>query len=188
MNIRSFFAHALAGSLFFSVAAQAEIVLLDDGRAFSVGSSYQHAHPRLSSLVFVSSHARDFALWPSVSYFVPGAPLLLGGALPQITYPPAIYRSGIHPTASPSNRDNVSYSLARAHAFSQDGYDKDSYLRASSPGYNTWLNAANGFYYPYAPVNAAGGFNQPVRPSNRDNTSYNLDRAHRFSMDAYKKP
>lgn len=188
MNFHSFFARALAGTLFFSVAAQAEIVLLDDGRAFSVDSSYQHAHPRLSSLVFVSPQARDFTLWPSVSYFVPGAPLLLGVAPPQIAYPPAIYRGGIHPTASPSNRDNVSYSLARAHAFSQDAYSKDSYLRASSPDYSVRPYAASGFYYPYAPVNATGGFNQPARPSNRDNTSYNLDRAHRFSMDAYKKP
>ena len=40
----------------------------------------------------------------------------------------------------------------------------------------------------YPPVNNRPGFNQPSHPSNRDNTTYNLERAHRFSMDAYRKP
>jgi hypothetical protein len=40
----------------------------------------------------------------------------------------------------------------------------------------------------YPPAASAGGFNQPARPSNRDLNTYNLERAHRFSMDAYRRP
>lgn len=187
MNAR--FAVPLAVALLSPSLVQAEIVLPDMDAEPSMDSSYMHPHPRLNSLVFVSAQARDYALWPSVSYFVAGAPLLMNAIPPQTAYPPVIYRGGIHPTANPSNRDNITYSLARAHAFSQDFYNKDNYRRPFSSWEGSAFPYVSGIsYYPYAPVNSAGGFNQPVRPSNRDNTSYNLDRAHRYSMDAYKKP
>ena len=176
---------------FLPVTASAEIILLDDGRAISVNSlnsPYPAPNPQAASLAFAPPQARDTVLSPTGIYFFSGAPTLVGGFAPYIAYPPVIYRSGIHPTANPSNRDNVSYSLTRAHAFSQDLYDKDTDNRAAPRWSGNWPYASGMSYYPYAPVNATGGFNQPMRPSNRDNTTYSLDRAHRFSRDDYKKP
>jgi hypothetical protein len=178
----------LAGSLCFLAAsgATAEIILLDGGKAVSVEPAYVHSHPALRSLVFSSPQARELAILPPAPYFLSAPPLLLRAPSPFVAYPPVTYQSGINATARPSNRDLTSYNIGRAHAFSQEYYYSGTY---SNPGTAPLLYAwpySTMPYYP--PVNASGGFNQPARPSNRDNTSYNLERAHRFSVDAYKKP
>ena len=170
-----------AGWLLLTPGAQAEIVLLDNGQAISADSAYVHAHPQLRSLVFTTPQARDMAILPAAPYFIGSAPLLMRAPGPLIAYPPVIYQQGINAPVRPSNRDNVSYSLARAHAFSQKYYDDERAMLYAWPYYNSISP-----YYP--PVNASGGFNQPMRPSNRDNATYHLARAHRFSMDLYKAP
>jgi hypothetical protein len=187
----SFCNHGRARSavcFFFILAAShatAEIVFLEGGKAVSVGSAYVYAHPSLSSVVFSSPQARQMAILPPAPYFVNYPPLLLSAPSLYANYPPVIYQPGINATASPSNRDAATYNIGRAHAFSQEYYYPDTFAgRGRSPTLYAWPYSVMP-YYP--PVNAAGGFNQPARPSNRDNTSYNLERAHRFSMDAYKK-
>ena len=174
--------------LLLATVARAEIVLLSSGKAVSTDSAYIYAHPMMRSVVFSSMEAREVAILPPPPYFVSPPPLLMRAPAPFIAYPPAVYQPGINAPVRPSNRDNATYSLARAHAFSQEFYYADTYanygtvpvLYASPYGYGVMP------YYP--PVNARTGLNQPARPSNRDNATYNLERAHRFSMDAYKKP
>lgn len=165
---------------------QAEIILLDGDKAVSVDSSYVYAHPRMRSVVFASPQYRDMAILPPMPYFMGTPPLLMRAPVPFIAYPPAVYQSGINYPVRPSNRDITTYNLARAHAFSQEAYYAGSYSHyAASP----FLYASPYSTMPYyPPINRSGGFNQPARPSNRDNTTYNLERAHRFSMDLYKKP
>ncbi len=167
-----------------SLPAQAEIILLEGGQAISAEPAYAYAHPALRSLVFSSPQARDVAILPPAPYFVSAPPLLLRAQVPYAAYPPVVYSSGINQPLRPSNRDAASYSLYRAHAFSQKAYEADNYETAAL---YAWPNTYGLMPY-YPPVNAGGGFNQPARPSNRDNASYNLERAHRFSMDAYKRP
>jgi len=161
--------------------AHAEIVLLPG----SGPQPYVHEHPALTSLVFVSPETRAQAMLPPGAVFVPPPPLLMRapGAMPA--YPPASYPPGFNAPARPSNRDSGTYLLQRAHSFSQNLYRADSplprlYFGMSVPGWMTYGPA----YPPVAPP----AFNQPARPSNRDNTTYNLDRAHTFSRDGYRKP
>ena len=172
--------------LLSTLPVSAEIILLDGDKAVSVEPSYAYAHPRLRSVVFSSPQYREMAILPPDPYFMGTPPLLMRAPMPFIPYPPAVYPSGINYPARPSNRDVTTYNLARAHAFSQEYYHPGAYSGyAASP----FLYASPYSTMPYyPPVNRAVGFNQPARPSNRDNTTYNLERAHRFSMDAYRKP
>lgn len=172
--------------LFASAPLQAEIILLEGNQAVSVDSSYAYAHPRMRSVVFSSPQYRDMAILPPTPYFMATPPLLMRAPGPLIAYPPVVYQAGINYPLRPSNRDVTTYNLARAHAFSQGAYSSGAY--ANYP-VSPFLYASPYSTMPYyAPVIQSGGFNQPARPSNRDNTTYNLERAHRFSMDAYKKP
>jgi hypothetical protein len=95
-------------------------------------------------------------------------------------YPPATL-PGFNRSGAPTNLDMAGYSIARAHAMSQD-----LYRREGSPVYvgaNPWFMPYAWPYAPYPPVPAGRS-----HPNNRDNNIYLLDRAHRFSQDAYRKP
>lgn len=182
----------LTGLLVSGVPAGAEIILLANGTATSADTEFMYTHPRMRSVVFATAYARDQAILPPSPYFVTPAPLLMRPGGPYIAYPPVAYRPGVNVPAHPSNRDNATYALTRAHAFGQELYTTGTYanlgttptLYASPYGYGYGY----GLMPAYPPVNNRPGFNQPAHPSNRDNTTYNLERAHRFSMDAYRKP
>ena len=163
--------------------ATAEIVFLEGGKAVSVESSYIYAHPSMRSVVFVSPQAREMAIFPPAPYFLAVPPMLMRAPSPFVAYPPVVYQSGINLPIRPSNRDVATYNVGRAHAFSQELYYSNA---GSSATIYAWPYSYGVMPY-YPPAGGIGGFNQPVRPSNRDNTTYNLERAHRFSMDAYKK-
>ncbi len=164
----------------------AEIILLDGNQAVSVDTAYAYAHPRMRSVVFASPQYRDMAILPAAPYFMGTPPLLMRAPGPLIAYPPVVYQAGINYPLRPSNRDISTYNLARAHAFSQGGYSSGAY--ANYPVSPFLYASPYGAMPYYAPVIQSGGFNQPARPSNRDNTTYSLERAHRFSMDAYRRP
>ena len=173
-------------SILVAFPVVAEIVVLEGNKTVAADSAYVYAHPSLRSLVFASTEAREMAILPPAPYFLSAPPLLLRAPAPYAAYPPVIYQSGVNATARPSNRDLTTYNMGRAHAFSQELY---------YPGTAIELNAGPVYYASpisimpyYPPAIKTGGFNQTARPSNRDNTTYNLERAHRFSMDAYKKP
>lgn len=163
-----------------AVPAGAEILILESGGVVAVESSYAFAHPSLRSVVFLSPESRQMAILPPAPVYVAPPPLLWRAPSPFPAYPPASPKGKLNTPAGPSSRDNTTYNLQRAHAFSQELFYRDTYLGlgASSPLY-FW---SGGTMPAYPPVSASG------RPSNRDNTTYNLERAHRFSMDAYKKP
>lgn len=168
--------------------AWAEIILLDNGGVVS-SDAYAYEHPTMRSVVFSSPQARAAAIIPIAPNYVMAQPMLMRSPVPYIAYPPVIYSAGINNPVRPSNRDNVTYSLARAHAFGQAFYDPGSYAGSAAPMlYAAPYAYGYGIMPYYPPANPRPGFNQPARPSNRDNTTYNLDRAHRFSMDAYRKP
>lgn len=160
--------------------ATAEIVFLENGQAVSIDSAYIHVHPSMRSVVFASQQARAMAILPPVPYFINSPPLLLRAPAPYASYPPVVYQSGINAPVRPSNRDVATYNIERAHSFSQGLYYPENAPRLFALPYGVMP------YYP--PVSGSGGFNQPIRPSNRDNASYSIERAHRFSMDTYKKP
>lgn len=103
-------------------SAQAEIVILDGDKGVSVESSYIYVHPRLRSVVFVSQQYRDMAILPPAPYFIASPPLLMSAPMPFITYPITVYQSSINYPGRPSNRDNTTYNLERAHRFSMDEY------------------------------------------------------------------
>lgn len=178
-------AWACAFCLLPFASATAEIVLLDGGKAVSVAAEYVYAHPAMRSVVFSSPQVRDMAILPPAPYFLTPAPLLLRVPSPFVAYPPVANPSGFNTPSRPSNRDVTTYNIGRAHAFGQGYYSSGS---DSDPGSAPVLYALPYGALPYyPPVIGTGGFNQPVRPSNRDNTTYNLERARRFSADAYKK-
>lgn len=161
------------------VSAGVHAEMLIDGRP--VAADF-YGHPILRSLVFVSPEMRAKAILPPAPVFVAPAPLIwrAPGVIP--VYPPAT-SPGFNRPGSPANRDVAAYSLARAHAFSQNLYRQDGNV---SLWYGPvrqddwpWLGAPM-LYPPLAP-----GLNHP---SNRDNASYLIDRAHRFSQDAYRRP
>lgn len=165
-------------------SANAEIVFGEEGQVVSVESAYLYEHPSLRSVVFATPQAREMALLPLPSYFVATSPLLLRAPVPYLAYPPVIYQSGVNATIRPSNGDLTIYNLNRARAFSQEFYYSGEGLLAT-PLIYAWPSSIPVLY---PPVGGTGGVNQPLRPSNRDNTTYNLERAHRFRMDSYKKP
>lgn len=173
-----------------SVPAGAEILFLEGGRVASAEPDYAYRHPSMRSVVFVSLETRQMAILPPAPVFVQPPPLLWRVPTPFIVPPPSSAAIGVNASTRPSNRDVASYSLQRAHVFSQNLYDKDTYLSlgASSPLSPYWYSYYGAFGPVYPPAAGSGGFNQPARPSNRDITTYHLDRAHRFGMGAYKKP
>lgn len=170
-------AFLLTAALGNSEDVRAELLIVDQ----SVVAEY-HGHPVLRSLVFVSPEARARAILPPAPVYVAPAPLIwrAPGTVPM--YPPAA-PPGFNRPGAPSNRDVAAYNLARAHAFSQNLYRQDG---NASLWYGPtrqddwfWLGAPT-LYPPLAP-----GLNHP---SNRDNASYLIERAHRFSQDAYRRP
>ncbi|WIM04923.1 MAG: hypothetical protein OHM77_09450 [Candidatus Nitricoxidivorans perseverans] len=191
--LRSGWLQTLMAGAVLSVAAPAgaEILFLEGGRVASAEPDNAYRHPSLRSVVFVSPEARQMAILPPAPVFVPPPPLLWRVPTPFIVPPPGSAAIGINASTRPSNRDVASYNLQRAHNFSRNLYDKDTYLNyfgASSPLSPYWYSYYGAFGPAYPPAAGNGGFNQPARPSNRDITTYHLDRAHRFGMDAYKKP
>lgn len=160
----------------------AEIVL-PAGPPLEPEHAYQH--PALRSLVFVSPETRQMAILPPAPVFIVPPPLLWRAPTPIPPYPVVYYgQPGVNLLVRPNNRDITSYNLRRAHSFSQGTYYRDTYLSLGDSPYGYgWL--AYGLAYPPA---VPAGFNQSSHPSNRDNSAYNLERAHRFSMDAYRKP
>lgn len=158
--------------------AEAEIVFLAGGRVATVDAEYAYAHPTFRSVVFNSPEIRQMAILPPAPVFVAPPPLIWRAPSPFPVYPPAA-ASGFNRTPRPSNRDVTTYHLQRAHSFGQELYYRDGFLNFGNLTLYPWLGST---MPAYPPTGAAG------RPSNRDNTTYNLERAHRFSMDAYKKP
>lgn len=158
--------------------AAAEIVFLGGGRVATVDPDYAYAHPSLRSVVFNSPEARQMAILPPAPVFVPLPPLIWRAQAPFPAYPPPA-AAGFNRPPRPSNRDVTTYNLQRAHGFGQELYYRDGYLNLGGLTLYPWLGSTMPAYPP-----ATAG----ARPSNRDNTTYNLERAHRFSMDAYKKP
>ena len=181
---------AVCAACFAACPAEAEIILMEGGAAISADAAYVYAHPMMRSVVFASPQAREAAIIPVAPYYIAPPPLLMRAPVPYIGYPPVIYQPGINNPVRPSNRDNATYNLARAHAFGQELYYAGTYANSGSAPmlYAAPYNYGYGVMPYYPPVNPRPGFNQPARPSNRDNTTYNLERAHRFSMDAYRKP
>lgn len=177
-------AMALAAGAMSAAPASAEILLMENGGAASVEPGYAFAHPSLRSVVFVSPEARQMAILPPVPVFVQPPPLLWRAPSPFPAYPPSSAASGPNASSRPSNRDVTTYHLQRAHGYSQELFYRDTYLNLTLGGATNPLSYWNGSVMPAYPP-AAPGSN---RPSNRDNATYNLERAHRYSMDAYKKP
>jgi hypothetical protein len=186
----------LAGLALLAISpVRGEIVLLPGGAVATVDPDYAYAHPSFRSLVFASPESRQMAILPPAPVFVAPPPLLWrAAASPFPVYPPAAYANGPNSPLRPSNRDINTYNLQRAHAFSQQFYDRNTVLGLGgvSPiygGYGGYGGYLYGGLMPaYPPAAGTGGFNQPARPSNRDLNTYNLERAHRFSMDAYRRP
>jgi hypothetical protein len=179
---------AWMAALWLAVASgglRAEIVL----DATAEGPVY-YAHPLLHSLVFVSPEKRAQAILPPAPVFVAPPPLIYRAPASPVLYPPA-RAPGFNQGASPSNRDASAYSIARAHAFSQDLYRKNGVPPFSGWGWIAYPGTGVYSYpYPYYGWNTlypplAPGLNHP---SNRDNASYLIERAHRFSQDAYRRP
>lgn len=172
----------------FPVAA--EILFLEGGQVAIADPVYVYQHPAFRSVVFATPEARQMAILPPAPVFVQPPPLLWRVPTPFIAPPPASAAAGVDAPSRPSNRDVVSYNLQRAHSFSQKLYDKDTWLSlgATSPLSPYWYSYYGAFGPAYPPATGSGGFNQPARPSNRDITSYHVDRAHRFGMGVYKKP
>ena len=172
---------ALLASLIPALAS-AEIIVSADSPLTEYAYAYEH--PALRSLVFVSPESRQMAILPPAPFFIAPPPLLLRAPTTMPLYAPVNTIPGVNMPAHPSNRDNATYNLQRAHGFSQNMFREDSSLYLGTPAYGYgWLTG--GSVYPPA---ATPGFNQPARPSNRDNATYLMDRAHRFSMDGYRQP
>ena len=171
----------VAGTLFATTAA-AEILFIEGGSVASVEPRYAFAHPSLRSVVFITPEARQMAILPPAPVFVQPPPLLWRAPSPFPASPPASMIGAPNASARPSNRDVATYHLQRAHGFSQELYYRDTYLSLGTPTYplSYWSSSLMPAYPPVAPGSS--------RPSNRDNNAYNLERAHRYSMDAYKKP
>lgn len=177
----------LIAAMLGATPATAEILFVEGGGVASVDTVYAYAHPALRSVVFVSPETRQMAILPPPPVFVQPPPLIWRASSAFPAYPPANPVVAPNAPARPSNRDVTTYNLQRAHGFSQELFYRGTYLNvgATAPLYFPWYGSA---MPAYPPTVGNGGFNQPARPSNRDNTTYNLERAHRFSMDAYKKP
>lgn len=188
---------AMLSGIFAGIpAAKAEIVFLEGGQVSSAEAVYAYQHPSLPSVVFVSPETRQMAILPPSPVFIQPPPLLWRAPSALAIYPPASPAVGFNMSTRPSNRDAATYNLQRAHGFSQDLYNRNTYVSIGTGlvvnpyGYGVYGYGYGAYApaYPYPPVTGSGGFNQPARPSNRDNAAYSLDRAHGFSMDRYRKP
>lgn len=172
---------------------RAEIIVLDKSRPPQTEEEFSYQHPALSSLFFVSPQTRRIAMLPANEYYVELADPLwrAPGLLPP--YAPPRPSEGVGTSVLPSARDSVTYTLHRAHAFSANLYDRDNLFlmgNARSIMFQPGIVPYAGYYrYGVAyPPPQPPGFNQPPRPSARDSATYVLERAHRFSQDAYRKP
>jgi len=185
----------VASLLLAAVPAWAEIIVVDTSRAPQTEVQYGFQHPAMQSLFFVSPQSRRIAMLPANEHHVEMADPLwrAPGLLPA--YAPPRQEQGIGVSLLPTNRDNATYTLDRAHAFSANLHDRDRETALFVGGQPMILHAG-GLLTPYAgayrygvayPPPQPAGFNQPARPSNRDNATYTLERAHRFSQDAYRK-
>jgi hypothetical protein len=185
--MRSLAAICSVGLMVASVApAGAEIVFLPGGQVASADEAYAFHHPSLRSVVFVSPETRQMAILPPAGpYVLMPPPLLWRAPTAMPMYPPVVVASGVNSAARPSNLDMNNYNLQRSHAFSQQLYYRDNYLSLGVGP--VWYGYGYGTLGPAYPPSMAPGFNQPARPSNQSMNIYHLDRAHRFSMDAYKK-
>lgn len=169
-------------ALIAASTVQAELIVVDKSVA---PQEFIYEHPSLHFLVFSIPEARGQAILPPAPVFVYPPPLIWRAPGTMPPYPPATL-PGFNRPGSPTNRDIAIYNLGRAHAMSQNLYRQDAglgiYFGPSpsatglllGPAWNTWA------YPPVAP-----GSNHP---SNRDNASYLIERAHRFSQDAYRRP
>jgi len=178
----------LAGMLVgVSLPAGAEIVFLEGGQVASAEADFAYQHPSLRSVVFVTPETRQLAILPPPMLVVAAPPLIWRAPTGMPAYPP-VYASGtFNQPARPSNQDMNNYTLQRSHGFSQELYYRDSALALSTGGQvSPYFYGYGGYGVPYPPPQPAG-FNQPARPSNQSMNIYNLERAHRFSMDLYKK-
>lgn len=160
------------------VNVRAELIILDE----SVSPQFDgYVHPALRSLVFMSHESRGQAILPAAPTFVALPPLIYRSPGPVMpVYPPATL-PGFNRSSAPTNLDMANYSLARSHAMSQDLYRRDG--SPLSIGAHPWLSPYAWPYSSYPPIPAGRS-----HPTNRDNNIYLLDRAHRFSQDAYRKP
>jgi hypothetical protein len=172
-----------------ALPAAAEIVFLDGGQVASTDAEYAYQHPSLRSVVFVSPETRQMAMLPPAPIFLAPPPLLWRSPTAIPLYPPAAIANGLNTGTRPSNQDMANYNLQRAHGFSQQLYYRDTYLLnlggAAVPLYG--YGYGYGSLGPAYPPPMTPGFNQPARPSNQSMNIYHLDRAHRYSLDAYKK-
>lgn len=173
---------AVGAVLAVATPASAEILFMEGGKVVSVEPGYSFAHPSLRSVVFITPEARQMAILPPAPVFIQPPPLLWRVPSPFPAYPPASVAGAPNTSSRPSNRDVATYNLQRAHGFSQELFYRDTYLNLGAPAYplSYWTGGLMPAYPPVAPGSS--------RPSNRDNNTYNLERAHRYSMDAYKKP
>lgn len=165
-----------SGFLLLAAAwARAELLIVDRDVA---PQSVVYVHPALRSVVFLSSESRGQAILPAPPVFVAPPPLIYRAPGPVVPlYPPASW-SGFNRPGAPTHPDMAAYSLARAHAMSQDLYRRNGV--SVYFGANPWL-APYLWQYPSVQLGQS-------HPSNRVNAIYLLDRAHRFSQDAYRKP
>jgi hypothetical protein len=164
--------------LFTVTCAHAELVILDE----SVAPQFDgYVHPALRSLVFQSPESRGQAILPVPSIIVASPPLIYRAPGPIMPLYPPVTMSGFNRPGAPANLDMANYSLARAHAMSQNLYRREG--SSVYFGGNPWIASYAWGYSPYLPVPTGRS-----HPSNRDNNIYLLDRAHRFSQDAYRKP
>jgi hypothetical protein len=169
-----------------ALPAHAEVLVID--HTITPQPAHLYQHPLLPSLVFVNPESRGQAILPPAPVFIAPPPLIwrAPGTSPAYTSPAL---RAFNQPGNPSNRDMASYNLARAHAMSQNLYRENApvvlYGGASSL---IWYGGAGAFpllwnipAYPPVPPGQS-------HPSNRDNASYLIDRAHRYSQDAYRKP
>lgn len=177
------------GSLMTGLAmpAAAEIVFLDGGMVASADAEYAYQHPSLRSVVFVSPETRRMAILSPAPVFLAQPPLLWRSPTVMPMFPPAAIANALNTGARATNQDMTNYNLQRAHAFSQELYYRNNALSLVGTGVPLY-----GYGYGYGSLGAypppmTPGFNQPARPSNQSMNIYHLERAHRYSMDAYKK-
>jgi hypothetical protein len=115
-----------------------------------------YVHPALHSLVFLTPESRAQSILPPSPVFVSPPPLIYRAPSSFLLYPPAGV-PGFNQSASPSNRDASAYSIARAHAFSQNLYRKDGPVVALGgwllyPGGGRMLTAGTPSIRPTHPV------------------------------------
>lgn len=182
-------------ALLSATAGWAEILVADQGVGVppAAGDMYRYQHPSLRSLVFSSPESRGQAILPPSPYFVPPPTLIWRAPGSAPIYPYVVQPPGYNRPGNLSAAELARYNLARAQAMRQGLYKKNT----------LWLGYS-GMYYPnaymwpapyawgwvappYAPLTPPAATGQS-HPSNRDNASYLIDRAHRFSTDAYRKP